>query len=93
MTEGEHHTEDGEYGFFFRLYDESLGLPNFDMFTCLIGRRTSFYQIKQFLGTERKLGIVADCYFGMLVQGNCKRFTVAWTLTLNHYKRLGHHKP
>lgn len=28
MTDSEHHTEDGEYGFFFRLYDESLALPN-----------------------------------------------------------------
>jgi hypothetical protein len=80
MSSKEHHTEDGEYGFFFRLYGESLALPNIEMFTCLIGRRTSFYEIKKFLESERHTKLVSKCYFGMLVQGNCKRFAAAWTI-------------
>jgi hypothetical protein len=92
MTESEHHTEDGEYGFFFRLYDESLALPNFQLFTCLIGRRTSFYQIKHMLLKEKLIGIVANCYFGMLVQGNCRRYTVAWLISADHQKRFYHRR-
>jgi hypothetical protein len=47
MSSKEHYTEGNEYDFFFRLYRESLALLIVQMFTCLIGKSKSFYELKK----------------------------------------------
>ena len=78
MTGKEHHTEGGEYQFFFRLFCESLGYQRIGLFTCLLGRKTSFYQIRKMLLEERESKIIKNCYFGLIVQGHNKRYIVSW---------------
>ena len=54
MLESEHKTEGGEYEFFFNIYKESFSFPNIKLFSCLIGRKSDFNDLKRFLIEEEQ---------------------------------------
>lgn len=80
MEPQEHHTECGEYGFFFLLYKDSFRYPRIRHFSCLIGRPGDFVLIRDFLLAEERGGFLGLLRFGEIVQGKNCRFIALWSI-------------
>jgi hypothetical protein len=78
MEGQEHHTEGGEYAFFFALYKDSFRFPRVRLFTCLLGRAADFHHARAFLAQEHADGFLSRVRFGEIEQGRSRRFIVLW---------------